>query len=77
MMMACLHYLLNFQPDDIIMTPTPLYHSSGGLLSAAQCICFGNSQVILKKFSASKFWDQCVKYKATVKNDKKIYNVKN
>ncbi|OXA43700.1 Long-chain fatty acid transport protein 4 [Folsomia candida] len=50
---------------DILITPVPLYHVQGGVLGVTAAIFHGVPQVILRKFSASRFWSQCIKYKAT------------
>lgn len=50
---------------DILITPVPLYHVQGGVLGVTAAIFHGVPQVILRKFSASRFWSQCIKYNAT------------
>lgn len=50
---------------DILVTPVPLYHVQGGILGVTAAIFYGVPQVILRKFSASRFWHQCIKYEAT------------
>lgn len=50
---------------DILITPVPLYHAAGGVLGVTAAIFHGVPQVILKKFSASQYWSQCIKYNAT------------
>ncbi|KAL1935617.1 hypothetical protein VTP01DRAFT_4757 [Rhizomucor pusillus] len=52
--------------DDVIYCVLPLYHSSGLLISAGSALTAGATLVIGRKFSASKFWDDCVKYRVTV-----------
>ena len=52
--------------DDIIYCTLPLYHTNGGVLSSGQMIYMGATLVIRKKFSASNFWLDCIKYKCTV-----------
>ncbi|XP_034044814.1 long-chain fatty acid transport protein 1-like [Thalassophryne amazonica] len=52
--------------DDIIYNCLPLYHSAGTIMCVGQCLLFGVTVVIRKKFSASRFWDDCVKHKCTV-----------
>ncbi|XP_071034549.1 long-chain fatty acid transport protein 1 isoform X3 [Parasteatoda tepidariorum] len=63
---AGINFMNCIQKDDIFYTPLPLYHTAGGILSLSQTILFGNSLAIRTKFSASKFWDDCIKYEATV-----------
>lgn len=43
-----------------------LYLSTGNIVGVGQCIIHGMTVVIRKKFSASRFWDDCVKYNCTV-----------
>uniref|UniRef100_A0A3Q3XBU1 Very long-chain fatty acid transport protein n=1 Tax=Mola mola TaxID=94237 RepID=A0A3Q3XBU1_MOLML len=52
--------------DDIIYNCLPLYHSSGTIMGVGQCLLFGLTVVIGRKFSASRFWDNCVKHNCTV-----------
>uniref|UniRef100_A0A3Q3MGV9 Long-chain-fatty-acid--CoA ligase n=1 Tax=Mastacembelus armatus TaxID=205130 RepID=A0A3Q3MGV9_9TELE len=52
--------------DDIIYNCLPLYHSAGAIMGVGQCLLFGLTAVIRRKFSASRFWDDCVKYNCTV-----------
>ncbi|XP_033119130.1 long-chain fatty acid transport protein 4-like [Anneissia japonica] len=56
----------NFRRDDIIYCAMPLYHSAGGIVGVGQVLLYGCSMAIRKKFSASRFWDDCIKYNATV-----------
>ena len=53
-------------PEDIIYCTLPLYHTAGGGLGVGSCLVQGNTLVLRRKFSASKFWDDCVQNKATV-----------
>ncbi|XP_008286762.1 long-chain fatty acid transport protein 1-like [Stegastes partitus] len=52
--------------DDIIYNCLPLYHSAGTIMGVGQCLLFGLTIVIRRKFSASRFWDDCVKHNCTV-----------
>lgn len=52
--------------DDIIYITLPLYHMSASLLAIGGCISLGATCVLKKKFSASQFWKDCVKYDVTV-----------
>ncbi|CAH1365871.1 unnamed protein product [Tenebrio molitor] len=60
-----LHYMTMLSKDDILYDPLPLYHSAGGIVGIGQCLLRGISIVIRKKFSASNFWNDCIKYKCT------------
>ncbi|VDN08336.1 unnamed protein product [Thelazia callipaeda] len=53
-------------PNDRLYVMMPLYHSAGGILGIGQTILHGNTCVIRKRFSASNFWTDCVKYNCTV-----------
>jgi len=44
----------------------PLFHSAGGGLGVGMMIYGGVTIIIKRKFSASSFWADCIKYKATV-----------
>ena len=52
--------------EDIIYSTLPLYHSAGGALVIGACLISGNTIALRRKFSASKFWDDCIETKATV-----------
>ena len=58
--------LYGITPEDIIYCTLPLYHTAGGGIGASTCLLKGNTLVLRRKFSASKFWDECVEHKATV-----------
>uniref|UniRef100_A0A452U5K4 Arachidonate--CoA ligase n=1 Tax=Ursus maritimus TaxID=29073 RepID=A0A452U5K4_URSMA len=51
------HHAYSMQVTDVLYDCLPLYHSAGNIMGVGQC---------LKKFSASRFWDDCVKYNCTV-----------
>ncbi|XP_061149230.1 long-chain fatty acid transport protein 6 isoform X2 [Syngnathus typhle] len=52
--------------DDIVYITLPLYHMSASLLGIGGCIQLGATCVLRKKFSATQFWKDCVKYNVTV-----------
>ena len=52
--------------EDILYNALPLYHSSAGMLALGPSFLYGVSVAIRAKFSATNFWTDCVKYKATV-----------
>ncbi|KAF2900859.1 hypothetical protein ILUMI_05326 [Ignelater luminosus] len=52
-------------PNDILYDPLPLYHTAGGMLGAGNALLMGVTLVIRNKFSASNYWKDCAKYKAT------------
>lgn len=51
--------------NEIIYTSIPLYHLAGGVMGTSQCLLFNSAMVIKRRFSASQFWHDCIKYKAT------------
>ena len=57
---------LGIRHDDIVYSSLPLYHSAGGIIGVGQCFIGGCTLALRRKFSASKFWDDCVESKATV-----------
>jgi len=57
---------VNARPSDRIYVALPLYHSSGGILATGTVLTLGGSVILKDTFSASDFWDDCVKYKATL-----------
>ncbi|KAI0242882.1 Long-chain fatty acid transport protein 1 [Lamellibrachia satsuma] len=65
-MAKSLHFLLNITSDDYIYCTLPLYHTAGGILGVGQTLISGSTLVVRRKFSASRFWDDCVKYNCTV-----------
>lgn len=52
--------------DDVIYNCLPLYHSAGNIMGMGQCLLFGLTVVVKRKFSASRFWDDCAKFNCTV-----------
>lgn len=53
-------------PDDVVYDCLPLYHAAGNIVGVGQCLLHGMTVVIRKKFSASQFWEDCVKYNCTI-----------
>lgn len=51
--------------NEIIYTSIPLYHLAGGIMGTSQCLIFNSAMVIKRRFSASQFWHDCIKYEAT------------
>lgn len=60
------YYSFGLQPDDVVYCCLPLYHSAGNIIGVGQCLLHGLTVVIRRKFSASRFWDDCVKHNCTV-----------
>ena len=49
-----------------MMMVLPMYHATGGLCGVGCALMKGGAVIVRPKFSASKFWDDAVKYKATL-----------
>ncbi|XP_062409847.1 long-chain fatty acid transport protein 4 [Sardina pilchardus] len=65
-MAALVYYGFKMTPEDVMYDCLPLYHSAGNIVGVGQCLIHGMTVVIRKKFSASKFWDDCIKYNCTI-----------
>ncbi|HVN87429.1 MAG TPA: long-chain-acyl-CoA synthetase [Candidatus Binatia bacterium] len=57
---------LAMSSDDRSFIALPLYHASGSLLAAGGALVSGASVILVPKFSASRFWSDCVDLGATV-----------
>ena len=70
---ACLAAVrtLSVGRGDRMYTYLPLYHASGGQLGTAFALLNGTTTVIRRKFSASNFWKDCVKFDVTVRRSSK------
>jgi len=51
--------------DDRIYCTMPMYHSSAMWMAVGSSINVGCAIILRKKFSASQFWSDCVRYSAT------------
>lgn len=58
--------MLQLNPDDVIYNSLPLYHTAGGMLGVGNVIMRGCTMAMRRKFSASQFWTDCIKYECTV-----------
>lgn len=56
----------NCGPKDRMMMVLPMYHATGGLCGVGCALMRGGAVIVRPKFSASQFWDDAVKYKATL-----------
>lgn len=61
-----INIIAKMRSSDILYTPLPLYHTAGGVMSIGQALLHGNTTVIRKKFSASAYFNDCIKYKCTI-----------
>ena len=51
---------------DRVYIPLPLYHGTGGVCGVGIALTTGASIILRKRFSASKYWDDCADQGATV-----------
>ncbi|PKQ00438.1 MAG: long-chain-acyl-CoA synthetase, partial [Alphaproteobacteria bacterium HGW-Alphaproteobacteria-12] len=56
----------NATEKDRMYLVMPLYHSAGGVCAVGIALTVGGAVIIRQKFSATQFWDDAVKYKATI-----------
>lgn len=68
-------HLLNLGKRDIIYVPLPLHHSIGIIAGAGPAMICGIPAVVCRKFSAIRYWMDCIKYKCTV-SIMQWYNIK-
>lgn len=59
------HTVIGCRRSDVIYSPLPQYHSVAGMIALAGTMHHGISIVMTRKFSASKYWADCVKYNVT------------
>lgn len=64
-MAAGIQFLGGLNPNDIVYCPLPLYHTAGGVISVGQALIFGCTVALKQRFSASQYFADCVKFKAT------------
>ncbi|OWR45592.1 fatty acid transport protein [Danaus plexippus plexippus] len=64
-MASGVHFLGGLNRKDVIYCPMPLYHSAGGVITMGQAMIFGCTVALKLKFSASAYFPDCIKYKAT------------
>ena len=58
--------MLGITAADRLYCVLPLYHSAGGVLGVGSCWHAGSTLVLRRKFSASKFWEDCCVHQVTV-----------
>ncbi|CAK9807301.1 Long-chain fatty acid transport protein 4 [Anthophora plagiata] len=61
-----IYMMVPFKNSDRIYTPLPLYHTAGGAMAIGAALLHGVTIVIRKKFSASAYFTECIKYNCTV-----------
>ncbi|XP_054159205.1 long-chain fatty acid transport protein 4-like [Oppia nitens] len=57
--------LFSFDHSDNLYLTLPLYHNNAGTMGSAQGVLFGITLTLREKFSASNFWEDCIRYKCT------------
>ncbi|MGB6085416.1 long-chain-acyl-CoA synthetase, partial [Parvibaculum sp.] len=56
----------NSTEKDRVYVVLPLYHSAGGVCAVGMALTVGGAVILRRKFSATQFWDDVHKYKATL-----------
>ena len=57
--------VMTLGPDDVYYCALPLYHSNALVVGFGSCLAGGATLALRRKFSASQFWEDCIKFKAT------------
>ncbi|CAN7990787.1 unnamed protein product [Ixodes hexagonus] len=63
---SSVRHMMPLRDDDVLYVCLPIYHVAAGVLAVSQTLLFGNTAVLRAKFSASAFWDDCIRWKCTV-----------
>jgi fatty-acyl-CoA synthase len=58
--------MLEARPSDRLYNCLPMYHSVGGVLATGAVLTAGGSAVIRKNFSASRFWNDILRWDCTL-----------
>jgi len=53
------------QPDDVLYTCLPLFHANALFLTTVRALAIGLPMALSRRFSASRFWDEIRRYRAT------------
>lgn len=59
--------MIGLSTSDILYNPLPLYHTAGGIIGVGQTLFEGIPSAIRRKFSATQYWSDCIKYDCTVR----------
>lgn len=59
---------LEIESEDRLMTCLPLYHANAQYYSTMGSLAANASLVLIERFSASLFWEEAVRYQATILN---------
>jgi crotonobetaine/carnitine-CoA ligase len=57
-----------YQPDDVLFTCLPLFHANALFLSTIRALAAGLPLALVRRFSASRLWDQTRRYGVTTFN---------
>jgi fatty-acyl-CoA synthase/citronellyl-CoA synthetase len=57
--------VMTLGPKDTYYCALPLYHSNALMVGFGSCLCGGATFALRRKFSASQFWEDCIKFEAT------------
>ncbi|XP_064465878.1 long-chain fatty acid transport protein 1-like [Ornithodoros turicata] len=63
---SAVHFIMPLREDDVLYVCLPLYHVAACALGCSQSLMFGLTTVQRGKFSASAFWDDCIRFNCTV-----------
>ncbi|MCO5249387.1 MAG: long-chain-acyl-CoA synthetase [Chitinophagales bacterium] len=67
--LSCMYWFgivnLDMKENDVIYVSIPFYHSNALLIAWSSSAVSGGAMAVRRKFSASNFWSDCIKYKAT------------
>ena len=58
--------LAEYSPSDRVYITLPLYHTAGGVMALGGTLLAGATAILSRKFSAKRFWEDCVRHDATV-----------
>jgi fatty-acyl-CoA synthase len=58
--------MMDSRPEDRLYDCLPMYHSVGGIVATGSVLVAGGSVVIREKFSASRFWEEVVRWECTL-----------
>jgi fatty-acyl-CoA synthase/citronellyl-CoA synthetase len=57
--------VMSLTEKDTYYCALPLYHSNALVVGFGSCLCGGATMALRRKFSASQFWEDCIKFEAT------------
>lgn len=67
--LTCMYWFgkvnLNLNPEDVIYVSIPFYHSNALLIAWSSSAVSGAAMAVRRKFSASEFWKDAIRYNAT------------